>query len=153
MYTRVNDIMRLDCGSGSSLDEGFLAVCLKALTSDQFLTKLVVPPAVYEPICMNQAARTTLLMVMPMLDDVDITVVQRGDLSHGVPIPGTDISGGLGSATDGRGGVVISGRGDGPAGDSPIGGRGSGTTGGSGSTRSRKNRCMSSSTTTKYHLM
>jgi hypothetical protein len=34
MYTGVNDIMRLDRGSWSSLDEEFLAACLKALTSD-----------------------------------------------------------------------------------------------------------------------
>jgi hypothetical protein len=75
MYTGVNDIMWLDRGPGSSLDEGLLATCLKALTSDQFLAELVAPPAAGEPICMNQAARTALLTVMPTLDDVDIAAV------------------------------------------------------------------------------
>jgi hypothetical protein len=36
---------------------------------------------------------------MPTLDDVDIAVVQRGDVSRGVVIPGI---GGLGGAFDGR---------------------------------------------------
>jgi hypothetical protein len=44
MYIRVNDNMRLDRGPGSSLDEDLLAACLKALTANQFSTKLVVPP-------------------------------------------------------------------------------------------------------------
>jgi hypothetical protein len=34
MYTVVNDIMLLDRGPGSSLDQGLLAACLMALTSD-----------------------------------------------------------------------------------------------------------------------
>jgi hypothetical protein len=41
MYTRVNDIMRLDHEPGSSLDEVLLAASLKALTTDQFSTELV----------------------------------------------------------------------------------------------------------------
>jgi hypothetical protein len=77
MYTRVNDIMQLDRGPGSSLDEGLLAVCLKVLILDQFLAELMTPPAACEPISMNQAARTTLLTAMLMLDDVDITAMQR----------------------------------------------------------------------------
>jgi hypothetical protein len=79
MYTGVNDIMQLECDSGSSLDEALLAAWLKVLTVDQFLVDLVVPTAVCEPICMNQAARTALLATMPTLDDIDIAPVQRGD--------------------------------------------------------------------------
>jgi hypothetical protein len=75
MYTGVNDIMQLDHGLGSSLDENLLAACLKALTSDQFLAELMAPPVAYEPICMNQATRMVLLVTMPMLDDIDITTV------------------------------------------------------------------------------
>jgi hypothetical protein len=132
MYTGMNDIMRMDHELGSSLDEDLMAACLKALTSDQFLAELMALPAAYEPIGMNQAARTTLLVVMPTLDDEDITAVQRGDQSRGVAIPGTDVSGGLGSATGGHGGAVIGGRGSGPASGGPIGGQGSGPVGGRG---------------------
>jgi hypothetical protein len=54
---------------------------------------------------MDQAARTALLAAMPTLDDVDIAVVQRGDLSRGVTIPGVTVTGGRGGTTGGgRGG-------------------------------------------------
>jgi hypothetical protein len=79
MYTRVNDIMRLDRGPGSSLDAALLVASLKALTTDQFSTELLVPAAVCEPIWANQAVRTALLATMPTLDDVNIALVQRGD--------------------------------------------------------------------------
>jgi hypothetical protein len=43
--------------------------------------------------------------MMPTLDDVDIAVVQRGDLSRGVTIPGATVTGGRGGTTGGsRGG-------------------------------------------------
>jgi hypothetical protein len=53
MYTRVNDIMWLECGPGSSLDEALLAACLKALMADQFSAELEVPAVVCETICVN----------------------------------------------------------------------------------------------------
>jgi hypothetical protein len=59
MYTGVNDIIRLDRGPRSSLDEVLLAASLKALTTNQFSAELVVPPVVCEPIYVNQATRTT----------------------------------------------------------------------------------------------
>jgi hypothetical protein len=105
MYTGVNDIMRLERGAGSSLDGELLAACLKALTTDQFSAELAAPPASCGAICLDQAARTALLAAMPMLDDVDIAVVQRGDLSRGMTIPGATATGGRGGTTGGgRGG-------------------------------------------------
>jgi hypothetical protein len=101
MYTEVNDIIWLDSGPGSSLDEDLLATSLKALTVDQFSAKLVVPPAACEPFCVNQAMSTALLVAMPMLYDIDIALMQRGDMSHNVVIPR---AGGLGSAADGPAG-------------------------------------------------
>jgi hypothetical protein len=121
MYTRVNDIMRLERGPGSSLDGELLAACLKALTTDQFSAELATPLASCGAICMDHAARTALLAMMPMLDDVDIAVVQRGDLSRGVTIPGATVTGGRGGTTDGgRGGRPV---GSGSAGDGLAGGR------------------------------
>jgi hypothetical protein len=52
-----------------------LAINLKALTADQFLTDLVVLTAVCETIFVNQVARIALLATMPTLDDIDITPV------------------------------------------------------------------------------
>jgi hypothetical protein len=80
MYTGVNDIMRLERRPGSSLDGELLAACLKALITDQFSAELAVPPTSCGAICLDQAARTALLATMPTLDDVDIAMVQRGDL-------------------------------------------------------------------------
>jgi hypothetical protein len=94
MYTGVNDIMRLERGPGSSLD-------------GEFLAELATPPVSCGAICMDQAARTALLATMPTLDDVDIAMVQRGDLSRGVTIPGATATGGRGGTTGGgRGGRV-----------------------------------------------
>jgi hypothetical protein len=73
--------------------------------------------------------RTALLAIMPMLDDVDIAPVQRGDQSCGIIIPG--LGGPSGAAGGhGHGGVPAGG---GPAGScsgAPTGNRG-GTTGSS----------------------
>jgi hypothetical protein len=120
MYTGVNDIMRLARGPGSSLGDTLLAASLKALTTDQPSTKLVMPAAGCEPLCANQTVRTALLAIMPMLDDVDIISVQRGDQSHGVVNPRPS---GLGGAAGGHGhgGVPVGG---GPAGNrigAPVG--------------------------------
>jgi hypothetical protein len=105
MYTGMNDIMRLERRPGSSLDGELLVACLKALTTDQFLAELAMPPASCGVIYMDQAARTALLATMPTLDDVDITVVKRGDLSRGMMIPGATVTGGRGGTTGGgRGG-------------------------------------------------
>jgi hypothetical protein len=74
---------------------------------------------------MDQAARMVLLAAMPMLDDVDIAVVQRGDLSHGVTIPGVTVTGGRGGTTGGSRG----GRGPGGSGSpssTPAPGKGKG---------------------------
>jgi hypothetical protein len=69
MYTEVNDIMQLERSPRSSLDDELLTACLKVLTMDQFLADFVVPTAM----------RTTLLVTMPTLDDIDTASVQRGD--------------------------------------------------------------------------
>jgi hypothetical protein len=48
-----------------------------------------ITPTSCQPLSMDQAARTLLLVAMPSMDDVDIALVQRGDQSRGVRIPGT----------------------------------------------------------------
>jgi hypothetical protein len=127
MYTGVNDIMRLEHGPGSSLNGELLAACLKALTIDQFLAKLVTPPASCRAICMDQVARTAVLVTMPTLDDIDIAVVQRGDLSRGVTIPGATVTSSRGGTTGGgRGGMPV---GSGSVGGGLAGGRGRGGSG------------------------
>jgi hypothetical protein len=120
MYTKVNDIMRLDHGPRSSLGDALLATRSKALTMDQSMAELVTSAAACEQLCVNQAARTAMLAIMPMLDDVDIAPLQRGDQSHGVVIPGL---GGLGGAAGGHGhgGGPREGCGGVPVGGGPTG--------------------------------
>jgi hypothetical protein len=139
MYTGVNDIMRLDYGPGSSLDEVLLAASLKVLSTDQFSAELVVLAAVCEPLYVNQEVRTTLLATMPTLDDVDIAPMQRGDQSRGVVIPGPGDPGGAvgghgygGGPSAGRGCVLAGGGPTGSCSDTPVGVRGGSPAGGSG---------------------
>jgi hypothetical protein len=100
MYTGVNDIMQMECSPENSLDEALLAACLNTLTADQFSDHLMVSVTVCEPTCANQVARRALLAIMPTLDYVDITLVQRVDQFRGMVIPG---AGGLAGAAGGHG--------------------------------------------------
>jgi hypothetical protein len=108
MYTGVNDIMRLDHGPGSSLGDALL-------TTDQSSAELMTPAAACEPLCVNQAASTTLLVIMPTLDDVDIATVQSSDQSRDVVIPGL-VGPGSAAGGHGRGGGPPAGRGGVPVG-------------------------------------
>jgi hypothetical protein len=134
MYTGVNDIMRLDHGPGSSLDEVLLAASFKALTTNQFSAELMVPLVVCEPTYVNQGVSTALLATMPTLDDVDIAPVQRGDQSHGVVIPrASGLVGVAGGRGRGWGGGPAGSRGipaGGDHGDIPTGDHGGAPTGG-----------------------
>jgi hypothetical protein len=129
MYTGVNDIMWLDRGPRSILGDTLLAVSLKALTTDQPSAELMMPAVGCEPLCTKQAVRTALLEIMPMLDNVDIALVQRADQSRGVVIPRSGSPGGA-AGGHGHGGIPVGG---GPAGShsgAPVGGQG-GAAGGS----------------------
>jgi hypothetical protein len=53
MYTRVNNIMRLDHGSRSSLGVTLLATSLKALITNQTSAELVMSIVACEPLCVN----------------------------------------------------------------------------------------------------
>jgi hypothetical protein len=76
---------------------------------------------------------------MPTLDDVNIALVQRGDLPHSVVIPRTGGLGGTasgrgrgGGPVGGRGGISAGGRGGGPVHGGPASGQGSGPADGRG---------------------
>jgi hypothetical protein len=47
---------------------------------------------------MDQAAQMMLLVLMPSMDDIDISTIQRGDQSQGVQILGADAAGGQSGA-------------------------------------------------------
>jgi hypothetical protein len=91
LYTSENDATRLERGCGLDLDSGVLEVMLSKQSTDPSFSNFINPPAPCIPICLDQAVRSLLLKVMPRLDDIDITVHQRGGGMH---IPGTDATGG-----------------------------------------------------------
>jgi hypothetical protein len=57
---------------------------LGKLSPDPSLTDFVTPPLACVPLCSDQATWTRLLRELPSLDDIDITVLQKGDESWGV---------------------------------------------------------------------
>jgi hypothetical protein len=84
LYTGVNDAKRVQRGDGSSLGEEALSLVIGKLSPVPSSHNFVTPPASCQPLCMDQAARTLALVVMPSIDDVGIAPIQRGDQSRGV---------------------------------------------------------------------
>jgi hypothetical protein len=83
LYTRVNDVARLERGDGSMLGGEALVLAMGKLSPDPSSHDFITPTSC-QPLSMDQAARTFLLVAMPSMDDVDIALVQRGDQSRGV---------------------------------------------------------------------
>jgi hypothetical protein len=79
LYTGVNDTTQLEHSDRSDLDDATLAFALMKLSPYPTSHDFITPPTSYQPLCMDQAARMLLLVVMPSLDDVGIAMVQRGD--------------------------------------------------------------------------
>jgi hypothetical protein len=77
----VNDVTWPERGDGSALGEEALALVIEKLSPDLSSHDFVTPLASCQPLCMDQAARTLLLVVMPSMDDVSIALIQRGDQS------------------------------------------------------------------------
>jgi hypothetical protein len=84
LYNGVNTVTWLECIGGSVLGEEALALVMRKLSPDPSSHDFVTPPTSCQPLCMDQAASMLLLVVMPSMDDVGITPVQRGDKSCGV---------------------------------------------------------------------
>jgi hypothetical protein len=96
LYTGANDVMRLERDDGSVLGEEALALVMGKLSPDPSSHNIVTPLASCQPLCMDQAMRTLLLVMLPLMDNIGIALVQRGDLSRGIRIPGIGTAGGQG---------------------------------------------------------
>jgi hypothetical protein len=92
----VNDVTRLERGDRSALSEEVLAVVMGKLSPDPSSHDFITPPASYQPLCMDQAMRSMLLVAMPSMDDVGIAPIQRGDQSRGIQIPEAGAAGSQG---------------------------------------------------------
>jgi hypothetical protein len=98
LYTRVNDVMRLERGDGSALSEEAPTLMTGKLSPDPSSHNFVTPPVSCQPLCIDKATRSLLLVVMPSMDDVGIAPIQRGDQYRGIQIPGASAAGGKGGA-------------------------------------------------------
>jgi hypothetical protein len=81
LYTRVNDVTRLEHGDESALSKEALALVMGKLSPNPSSHDFVTPPASCQPLCMDQATRSLLLVVMPSMDDVGIAPIYWGDQS------------------------------------------------------------------------
>jgi hypothetical protein len=81
LYTGVNDVTWLERGDESALSEEALALMMVKLSPDPSSHDFATLSASYQPLCMDQAARSMLLVAMPSMDDVSIAPIQRGDQS------------------------------------------------------------------------
>jgi hypothetical protein len=79
LYTRENDPTRLERGPGTDLEPRVLDTMLSKLITDPSSIGFITPPAHCMPIYVDQVARSLLLKVMPMLDNIDIAPRQRDD--------------------------------------------------------------------------
>jgi hypothetical protein len=94
LYTGVNDVTWLEHGDESALSEEASALVMRKLSPDPSFQDFITPPASCQPLCMDQAMRSMLLVAMPSMDDVSIASIQRGDQSRHVQIPGASTAGG-----------------------------------------------------------
>jgi hypothetical protein len=82
LYTRVNDITQLERGDGSVPRGEALVLMMGKLSPDPSSHDFVTPPASFQPLCVDQAARLMLLVAMPSMDDIGIALTQKGDQSR-----------------------------------------------------------------------
>jgi hypothetical protein len=106
----VNDVTWLEHDNGSILGKEALMLVMGTLRLDPSSHDFVTPPASYQPLYMDQAMRTLLLVVMPSMDNFGIAPTHRGDQNHGVQIPGAGVTNGQGGAVSSPAPVRAKGR-------------------------------------------
>jgi hypothetical protein len=79
LYIGVSDGTWLEHGDGSALGDEAMSLVMGKLSLDPSSHDFITPPLPYYPLCMDQTARMLLLVVMPLMDDVGIAPIQRGD--------------------------------------------------------------------------
>jgi hypothetical protein len=81
LYTMVNDATWLKHDDSLNLDDTALASLLGKLSPDLSSHDLVTPRTPCQPLCLDQAMRVMLLVSMPLMDDIGIATIHRGDQS------------------------------------------------------------------------
>jgi hypothetical protein len=73
---------------GSDLTVDVMVTLLGRLNPDLSSIGFVILSSAYTLICSDEALWSRLLRELHTLDDIDIVVLQRGEMTRGVPIPG-----------------------------------------------------------------
>jgi hypothetical protein len=84
LYTGVNDVTRLERGDRSALSDEALALVMGKLSPDPSSHDFITSTTSCQPLCIDQAVRSMLLVAMPSMDDVGTAPIQRGDQSRGM---------------------------------------------------------------------
>jgi hypothetical protein len=66
---------QLERGDGFALGEEALALVMEKLSPDPSSHDFVTPPTSCQPLSMDKAVRTLLLVAMPLMDDVSIALI------------------------------------------------------------------------------
>jgi hypothetical protein len=75
LYTGVNDVTQLEHSNGTTLGEEAPTFVMGKWSPNPSSHDFVTPPASCQPLYMDQAARTLLVVVMPSMDDVGIAPI------------------------------------------------------------------------------
>jgi hypothetical protein len=75
LYTRVNDVMRLECSDTSVLGEEALTLVMGKLSADPSSHNFITPPTSCQPLCMDQVVRMLLLVAMHSMDNIGIASI------------------------------------------------------------------------------
>jgi hypothetical protein len=89
MYAGPNDCCRIARGPGTDFTRAKLEVAIQGMTGDSFSLETLVLPSGVKALCEDQALRSSVLALMPTLDEGGLAVRQvGGDPNRGIHIPG-----------------------------------------------------------------
>jgi hypothetical protein len=89
VYMGLNDCCRIARGPGGDFTRTELEVALRAMTGEVFIPESLVLPSGVKALCKDQALRSSVLALMPTLDEGSLAVRQLGgDPNRGLQIPG-----------------------------------------------------------------
>jgi hypothetical protein len=71
----VNDVTRLERGDRSVLSEEALVLVMGKLSPNPSSDDFITPPASCQPLCVDYAVRSMLVVAMPSMDDVGIAQI------------------------------------------------------------------------------
>jgi hypothetical protein len=89
VYTGLNDCCRIARGPGGDFTRAELEAAVRAVTGEAFIPESLVLPSGMKALCEDQALWSSVLALMPTLDEGGLAVRQLGgDPNRGLQIPG-----------------------------------------------------------------